>query len=658
MEELEIRNAELDITRSKAIHANKAKSEFLANMSHEIRTPLSGIIGFAELLQSTELNPQQKDYSATIHKSARHLLEIINDILDLSKIESGKTEITKSEFRLVDIIEDIIILLSQNALEKNIELFYRIEQDVPEIIQADPFRMHQILMNLIGNAIKFTSDGYVYLQVSMGDLENAETSIKFTVSDTGIGMSAEDKKKLFQAFTQADTTITRRFGGTGLGLVISRKLTLLMNGEIGFDSTKGEGSTFWFTIPVTPVVPKQEETPATKKKIAFFCDHFIARQTYSNLLDGWHFEVSLYSLKDMENLADIEKENDAAVVFLGIKNIHDRDTIQFIQQQDFSIPSFLIASTRTLSTLKDLQQHTFYNAVFSSEKIDIIRQKLTNTINRSLGDSEPADNLPLLPEQQDWSDINIMIVDDNEVNLRLVEIFLQNHRAVVTTAHSGAQAIDYARTGVYDIIFMDLHMPGLDGYETTRKIREITPGKQPVIIALTANVMPQEKERVIQAGMNGILLKPVSDAILQKVISQWVYKQPTDSPDFIDNGYTEIVADASSRVFSLASAREFTGNNETLAYELFELLRGELNEHRKAILRAVKQNDMVALHEQVHKPHGASRCCGTLELKEISSHIENLINKNISFDLHQEIDKLLAAIQRVRDFETASEHPE
>ncbi|HEB81834.1 MAG TPA: response regulator [Gammaproteobacteria bacterium] len=658
MEELEIRNAELDITRSKAIHANKAKSEFLANMSHEIRTPLSGIIGFAELLQSTELNSQQKDYSATIHKSARHLLEIINDILDLSKIESGKTEITKSEFRLVDIIEDIIILLSQNALEKNIELFYRIEQDVPEIIQADPFRMHQILMNLIGNAIKFTSDGYVYLQVSMGDLENAETSIKFTVSDTGIGMSSEDKKKLFQAFTQADTTITRRFGGTGLGLVISRKLTLLMNGEIGFDSTKGEGSTFWFTIPVTPVASKQEEAPATKKKIAFFCDHFIARQTYSNLLDSWHYVVSLYNLKDMDSLADIEKEHDAAVVFLGIKNIQDSDTIHFIQQQDFSIPSFLIASTRNLSTLKDLQQHAFYNAVFSSEKIDIIRQKLTNTINRSLGDSEPADNLPLLPEQQDWSDINIMIVDDNEVNLRLVEIFLQNHRAGVTTAHSGTQAIDYARTGVYDIIFMDLHMPGLDGYETTRKIREITPGKQPVIIALTANVMPQEKERVIQAGMNGILLKPVSDAILQKVISQWVYKQPTDSPDFIDNGYTEIVADASSRVFSLASAREFTGNNETLAYELFELLRGELNEHRKAILRAVKQNDMVALHEQVHKLHGASRCCGTLELKEISSHIENLINKNISFDLHQEIDRLLAAIQRVRDFETASEHPE
>ncbi len=258
LEELEIRNAELDITRSKAIYANNAKSEFLANMSHEIRTPLSGIIGFTELLQGTHLTDEQKDYSKTIHKSSIALLEIINDILDLSKIESGKVEISSSEFNLVDIIEDIINLLSQAALDKNVELFYRIEKDLPTIIQADSFRLHQILTNLIGNAIKFTDKGYVYLQVTQGELDNSKNSIKFTVSDTGIGMSKDVKTKLFKAFTQADTSITRRFGGTGLGLVISRKLTLLMKGEIGFDSTEGEGSTFWFCVPVTSIPQEQK----------------------------------------------------------------------------------------------------------------------------------------------------------------------------------------------------------------------------------------------------------------------------------------------------------------------------------------------------------------------------------------------------------------
>ena len=658
LEELEIRNAELDITRSKAIYANNAKSEFLANMSHEIRTPLSGIIGFTELLQGTLLSGQQKDYTNTIQKSSKNLLEIINDILDLSKIESGKTEITSSEFNLVDIVEDIINLLAPSALKKNIELFYRIEEHVPITIYSDPFRIHQILTNLIGNAIKFTDNGYVYLQITAGEIEQVESSIKFSVSDTGIGMSSSDKKKLFKAFTQADTSITRRFGGTGLGLVISRKLTLLMSGEIGFDSTKGEGSTFWFSVPVTPVTVESTTSELADKKIAFISNHFIAKQAFKTLFTNAQCIVSDYAIDAISRLDEIETDNDIIVVFLSRKEISN-DALSYFNGLTFSKPSLLIASTRSHKKLRNIQQHIFDTAVFTSEKIERIKQKLINSINRMTPDGETDSPANDTASVIDWSSINVMVVDDNEVNLRLAEIILHKHKTRVTTARSGAQALDYASMNSFDIVFMDLHMPGLDGYETTRKIREVTPGKQPVIIALTANALPQEKEKVIKAGMNGILIKPVSDAMLQKVINQWVLKESISTSEFkeikIDFPTTiELNSDADKTIFSIDLAKEFTGDNEELAYELFSMLRAELDDYSKDISKAVNDNDIEKLRNTVHKLHGASRCCGTTELKNTSSHIENLINQKIVFDLDKETAHLLTAIQNVTDFQIDS----
>ena len=658
MEELEIRNAELDITRSKAIYANNAKSEFLANMSHEIRTPLSGIIGFTELLHGTKLTVQQKDYSNTIQKSAKNLLEIINDILDLSKIESGKTEITRSEFNLTEIIEDIINLLSPSALNKNIEIFYRMENNVPNIIQSDPFRIHQILTNLIGNAIKFTDKGYIYLQVTLGELKNVDSSIKFTVSDTGIGMNSKDKRKLFQAFTQADTSITRRFGGTGLGLVISRKLTLLMKGEIGFDSTEGEGSTFWFSVPVTPVSTEYIKPELANKNIALFCNHYIARQTFKTLFSNVECQVTDYSLDNLADLETIEKNNDAIILFLSRKEINNKTIFDKIHNLNINIPSLLIASTHSHKELRDLQQHTFDSAVFTSERIERIRQKLLNTINKNTYDPE-SDNLDTKSiDTIDWSNLNVMVVDDNEINLRLVEIILHKYKTRVTTARSGAQAIDYASMNSYDIIFMDLHMPGIDGYQTTKKIRQVTPGEQPVILALTANALPQEKEKVIESGMNGILIKPVSDSILKNIINQWVLKKSTSNITTTElnnndtDGDRKTASDKKNKekIFSIDLAKEFTGNNEELAYELFGMLRAELQSYNIAITAAVNNNDLKKLREHVHKLHGASRCCGTTELKQASSHIENLIDQKIDFDLKKETSILMAAIKDVADY--------
>ena len=658
LEELEIRNAELDITRSKAIYANNAKSEFLANMSHEIRTPLSGIIGFTELLQGTPLSAEQQDYTKTVHKSSIILLEIINDILDLSKIESGKVEISSNEFNLIDIIEDIINLLSQTALDKNIELIYSIEKDLPTIIHSDSFRVYQILTNLIGNAIKFTDKGYVYLQVTQGELDNTETSIKFTVSDTGIGMSKDVKAKLFKAFTQADTSITRRFGGTGLGLVISRKLALLMKGEIDFDSIEGEGSTFWLSIPVTPIFQEKIKSELSDTKIAFVCNHFIAKQAFTTLFSNWQCHVKDYVLDDLDTSKAIKQINqsfDIVIVLLSNKDLNQDATSIILNKLNFSIPSFLIASTQSHIKLKSLQQNIFDNAVFTSEKTEVIKQKLINALDNSLqaAVTESTNNESI--SGHDWSKINILVVDDNEINLRLVEILLHKHRVSVTAARSGTQAIDYASMKSYDLIFMDLHMPGLDGYETTSIIRECSPGKQPVILALTANALPQEKEKAIKSGMNGILIKPINDLIIQKVINQWVLKEPISNAEFNDiktnsGSSAENSLEQEKNIFSIDLAKEFTGGNEDLAYELFSMLRTELDGYKKAISIAVKNNDLKKLHEQVHKLHGASRCCGTTELKNTSSHIENLIHQNINFDLEKETRPLLIAIKNVADY--------
>ena len=643
LEELEIRNAELDITRARAISANKAKSEFLANMSHEIRTPLSGIIGFTELLRGTDLSETQVDYLETIRKSANNLLEIINDILDLSKIESGKTEINATEFNLVDIVEDIINLLTPTAYEKNIDLFYRIDPCIPETIKADAFRIHQIITNLVGNAIKFTEKGHVYLEVDCDHEAGNTHTLKFTVTDTGIGLAPEDRKKLFKAFTQADTTITRRFGGTGLGLVISRKLTLLMHGDIGFDSEQGKGSTFWFSIPVIPVgqLPIPAPGAPSRGRIGFVATHPVSRDIYRNLLESWQYTFVAIEPDALQDASQSAIDCDALIVFLSRNDLASPDTEAMLEACPRDCPRMLIVSTRSHQRLKTFQPFGFDRAIFASEKIGVIQRHLQEMLDKAVASERTTDARQTDTTQAaDWSSVSVLVVDDNDISLRLADIILSKNGAKVTTARSGEQALDYTAREAFDIIFMDLHMPGLDGYETTRRIRRQYP--QTPIIALTANIMPQDSEKVATAGMNDILIKPISDSLMRSIIEQWVQQRPAAPrrPASTDN--TE-----SDAVFSLEAARSFTGDNETLALELFTMLRNELDEYRQAIAQYHADGDLARLKKNVHKLHGASRCCGTLELKNISGKIEHNINTGQTDDIEQQLEQLFAAIERV-----------
>jgi two-component system sensor histidine kinase BarA len=655
LEELEIRNAELDITRSNAMQASKAKSEFLANMSHEIRTPLSGILGFTELLINTSLDAHQKDYAITIHKSANSLLTIIDDILDLSKIESGKLDIALTKCNIIDIVEDVIDLLAPTAYEKNIELFYHLGSDVPHIIESDPVRIRQVLLNLIGNAVKFTLSGYVFLNIESA-LNNDKTEIKFTVSDTGIGMDQDSKQKLFTAFTQADTSITRRFGGTGLGLVISRKLVLLMKGEIGFDSTEGEGSTFWFSIPARIIDPTSEPSAPELAgiNIALIDDHILCRRSVRSMLEDWGCTVTEYSLSNC--VADITLANNSAfdAVVISISRKHMSRTGEYRRCLDKLKQSSVmsIVSTRSHSELGQLSSGSFGNITFRTARRSHIMKSLIDSINgtaiSAVKTVNPAESL----DHRKRSGLKVLVVDDNDINLRLAEIILKKNNYDVTTICSGDDSIELVRNNQYDLIFMDLHMPGLDGYEAAKRIRLFESGDhRPVIIALTANAMPQELEKIEACGMDDVLIKPISEQLICDIISKW-FSQAIDKPQA---SITETATTESAEIFSLTDARRLANGNEVLAIELFNMLIKELPDHRDNIRQALDSKDMQMLREVTHKLNGASRCCGTPALRYTANSLELSIDKNEDDKIELKSGELLTEIDRLLAYELPEE---
>lgn len=652
LEELEIRNAELDITRFNAMQASKAKSEFLANMSHEIRTPLSGIMGFTELLTNTNLDTHQKDYARTIHKSATNLLTIIDDILDLSKIESGKLEITLTRCSIVDIVEDVIDLLAPIAYEKNIELFYHLDSVAPHIVESDPVRVRQVLLNLVGNAVKFTLNGYVYLYIEPDKTGNTN-NIKFTIADTGIGMDQASKQKLFTAFTQADTSITRNFGGTGLGLVISRKLVLLMKGEIGFDSTVGEGSTFWFKIPVNEIDNTSDEIfpELVNRKIALIEDHILCRKALRSMLEQWRCNVTEHTLEDCTSNKLITGDNSADAVIIGISRKHMQQIDLYsecLARLDEDIPVLTIASTRSYTELGQISSGGTYNLTFRTARRSHIQQALVDSINRAPTVIERTHKTEASTDALLNPLLKVLVVDDNEINLRLAEIVLKKNNYDVTTICSGEDAIEMVKHNDFDLIFMDLHMPGLDGYEATKQIRlNQNKSHRPVIIALTANAMPQEIENIESCGMDDVLIKPISEQLICNIINKWFSELDIKQAPPVSNN---INVD-SAEVFSLDKAKQLANGNEALAIELFNMLINELPEHRDGIKQALEENDFHMLKEVTHKLNGASRCCGTPALRNSANSLESSIDNGEDHKIEERSGKLLQEIDRVLEYE-------
>lgn len=514
-EELKRKTEQEKLAREDAEKANDAKSLFLATMSHEIRTPMNGVIGMASLLSDTEQTSEQQEYTDTIITCGNNLISVINDILDFSKIESGKMEIEEADFDLRESIEEVMDLFSQQAAKKGIELIYHIGFDVPRQIIGDSLRLKQVLINLVNNALKFTMKGEVFLKVDMdGQPDNGAFSILFTVRDTGIGIPAEKLPNLFKAFSQVDSSTTRKYGGTGLGLAISERLVTLMGGDIWVKSDAGRGALFSFTIKSRPgSIPvempgEQADLKKLKGRKVLIADD---SQTSLDVLSmqlrhcGLIVDVAssaMHALKILSHNSDIH-------LLIADKDMPGMDDVEFIQavHQTLAVPVIMLSAVgdevkkdlrgiQPVILTKPVKQRALYKAVFTAIKN---RAETASTEkNGNLFDQSFARRYPL----------NILAAEDNQINQKLIQSVLDKLGYTVDIAANGAEALTMVKNKQYDVILMDVQMPEVDGLQATAKIREHL-GHRPFIIALTANALANDRDICINAGMDEYMVKPM-----------------------------------------------------------------------------------------------------------------------------------------------------
>lgn len=621
IEAIEIQNIELALAQKEALAASRIKSEFLANTSHEIRTPLNGIIGFTRILQRTPLNVQQAEYLETIVQSSHGLLAIINDILDFSKIEAGKLILENNLFNLRQICEEVISLFAPAAYDKQVELVLLIYQDVPLHLNGDAMRIRQILSNLLSNAVKFTNHGAIVIRVALEDWHASQALLSFAVSDTGIGMDDSQQQHLFQAFSQANSSISRQYGGTGLGLAIVRKLTDLMQGDIRVTSTPGSGSTFTVTLPLA-VAQTDAGNPfagLAGHRALIIEPHRLSGLALQGLLESWGMQAVVAD--DCAGLEELLLQHPFDVL---ICNLPRHDARSLAADADKLLQRCALPLLLLLPPGQDLHRELPDSARIAISFKPFTEPRLYQALHHLLTAGKADSGRPAKPLTLQTS-LNVLAVDDQPANLKLLQVLLSDIGINVSCAGNGGDAIGLCRQQQFNLILMDIQMPGINGVDAMLAIKKGLNSRTPVV-AITAHALEDEKSRLLAAGFDAYLAKPVNEQQLLALIHK-------------------LARPAEAAAVDPALCLQLANNKTTLAREMLLMLIDELPSLIQQIREYHQHNDNDALLAAVHRLHGACCYTGVPHLKNAAQGLENALkNRQADSTLVQTLLDAAAAV--------------
>ncbi|MCG7365751.1 two-component sensor histidine kinase BarA [Pantoea tagorei] len=630
LEQLEIQNVELDLAKKRAQEAARIKSEFLANMSHELRTPLNGVVGFTRQMLKTALGATQRDYMQTIERSANNLLSIINDVLDFSKLEAGKLVLESIPFPLRATLDETIVLLAPSAHEKGLELTVLCDCSVPDNVIGDPLRLQQILINLLGNAIKFTERGTIDLRVEQRNVSATRVELEIQVHDSGIGISEQQQTQLFQAFRQADASISRRHGGTGLGLAITQKLVSEMGGEIAFHSRVDEGSTFWVRIPLdlnpnAPTLPRALDA-LSRSRMAYVEAHAASADATLKML-----RVTPLQIEHSETLSGL-REPHYPLLLVGLPiDITQQALLDdaFIDALLNRADCVLLALPSAMMLLADrLKVRGIHGCITKPVSTTRLLPLLADLHTRQRSELPNGARLPL----------RVMAVDDNPANLKLIGALLEEQVQHILLCNNAEQAIAAARTQPLDIILMDIQMPEIDGIRASEIIRSLPLHASTPIVAVTAHAIDGEREHLIKAGMNDYLAKPIDETRLSQLLARYSPALPAVA--------APVPTVSPSLDWELALRQ--AANKPDLARDMLKMLLDFLPEVQQKLDAFMAAKDAQGLREIIHKLHGSASYSGVPRMKQLCRQLEkNLRQSGDIDDLEPELLELQDEMENV-----------